>query len=386
MAGVNPIPQTLLPLFGGFSLTYGWEGLANPGRMLLIVFYIVIGLVLLVKGGDWFVDGAVWFAEKFKIPKLLIGATIVSIATTLPEFLVSVFAAIEGTQGLSSGTAAVDMATGNAIGSVLCNIGLILSLSMIFTPLAVKGKDFVVKPSILLGAIVLFWIFSLDRSLYWWEALLMILVLAGFFADNIIEAREEMKAQAGVENGSEAEKGIKKDHGGAAGTPIADQSEAKPSFSLTHPAFFHVGLFLLGVLGIIAGAQLLVDNATEFATEAGVPTKIIAVTIVAVGTSLPELITAVTSIIKRQSDLSVGNLIGASIIDQTLILPVCSFIYGKALPVLDSTLYLDLPFALSIVALAVIPSMFTKKLQRWQGIVCLTLYIAYLALSCTLKF
>lgn len=364
------------------SFKYGWENLANPGRILLIILYLLVGLVLLIKGGDWFVDGAVWFAEKFKIPKLVIGATIVSIATTMPEFLVSIFAAIEGAQGAAGSSGAVDMATGNAIGSVICNCGLILSLSMLLRPINVDKKSIIIKPSILLFAIVLFWIFSIDRNLYVWEAVLMLLVLVGFFLENVLEAKADMKVQAQMAVGTSIpvaqvpseETKESEEHGKK--EPVSEAKPKKKGAEL----WKNIGLFIIGIAAIVVGAQLLVDNATELAVEMGVSNKIIAVTIVAIGTSLPELITAIVSIVKKQSDLSVGNIIGANIIDQTLILPVCSFIYGKALPVFDSTMYLDLPFALAITLVATVPSMFTKKLSRWQGAVGLCLYISYLTL------
>lgn len=348
---------------------YGWENLSDPLKIILIVFYIIVGLFLLIKGGDWFVDAASWMAKKFGIPELLIGATIVSIATTMPEFLVSLFASLEG---VSKGTeeaskAAVDMASGNAVGSVLANSGLILPLSLIFRPEAVKDrKSIIIRPLILLFSIFVLWICCLDKTFSWWEGVLMLLILIGFFASSIYEAKKQMKAESVVDErvketeGKQERKVVKKN--------------SKKEY------FINFGLFFLGLAFIVVGAQLLVDNATEFAVELHVPQKIIALTVVAIGTSLPELITAISSIRKKQADISIGNIFGADIIDITLILSVCGFIYGRGLTVYDSTLLLDLPFAFGIVFLSSVPSMFTKKLQRWQGIVCLTAYAVYLSL------
>jgi len=371
-----------------FSLTYGYEGLNNPWRMILIVLYLAIGLVLIIKGGDWFVDSASWIAEKFKIPKLIIGATIVSFATTLPEFLVSVFAAIEGVQGVAGSEGAIDMATGNAIGSVIANTGLIMSLSILFMPVKVNRKTFIIKPLILIFSVALLLIFSIDQKLYWWESIFMILILIGFLVDNVLEAKSQMKKEAALATNR-----------GPNPTPVSPSSSLEKKEEIKEEGvkseekpekvtkdWVHIVFFILGVIGIVAGAQLLVDNATAFATEIGVPDKIIAITVVAIGTSLPELITTVTAIVKKQSDLSVGNVLGANIIDMCLILAVCSFIYGSYLPVHLSTLYLDLPFALGIIGFATIPTMINQKLSRWQGCVTLALYATYLVLSCTLTF
>jgi len=377
-----------------FSLKYGYETLDNPWKMILVVTYLIVGLVLIIKGGDWFVDAASWIAEKFGIPKLIIGATIVSMATTLPELLVSVFAAAEGAANPLLASSSVDMATGNAIGSVIANTGLIMSLSILFMPVSVDRKNFIVKPIILLFSIFSLFLFSLDGKLVVWEAVIMLIILVGFFADNVIEAKRQMKKEAAIAGSSdkniikgaelqEAQQISGKDNNMFSKASAAD---AEKKISNRKDVIRNIGLFLIGVVGIVAGAQLLVDNATVFAQQIGVPDKIIAITIVAIGTSLPELITTITAIIKKQSDLSVGNVIGANIIDMCLILSLCSFIYGNALPVYKSTLYLDLPFAFGIVAINTVPTLFTKKLQRWQGIVSLALYITYLTLSCTLTF
>lgn len=377
-----------------FSLKYGYETLGNPWKMILVVVYLIVGLVLIIKGGDWFVDAASWIAEKFGIPKLIIGATIVSMATTLPELLVSCFAAAEGAANPALASSSIDMATGNAIGSVVANTGLIMSISILFMPVSVDRKNFIIKPIILIISILALLLFSLDGKLVVWEAAIMLVILVLFFVDNVLEAKKQMKKEAviagpndkNIIKGQElqaAQGAVKSDEVSA--DKVSLTPEEKKALNRKEIAK-NIGLFLIGVVGIVVGAQLLVDNATVFAQEVGVPDKIIAITIVAIGTSLPELITTITAIIKKQSDLSVGNVIGANIIDMCLILSLCSFIYGNALPVYKSTLYLDLPFALGIAVIATVPTMFTKKLQRWQGIASLALYITYLTLYCTLTF
>ncbi|MCI2068956.1 MAG: calcium/sodium antiporter [Bacilli bacterium] len=369
------------------NITYGWEGLNSPWRMVVVIVYLIVGLVLLVYGGDWFVDGSVWFAEKFKIPKLIIGATVVSMCTTMPEFLVSTFASIEGASFLRAGedalaVSSVDMATGNAIGSVICNTGLILALSMLFRPMNVERKTFLVKPLMLIFSIGMFWILVIDRQFQFWDGIIMLLILVAFLVDNIIEAKQQMAKESSLGREIKETKmpvipsqtASKEDKSQEKVNENQEKNEKKNSTA------YYVFLFFIGVLAIIVGAQLLVDNGTEFATELGVSNKIIAVTIVAIGTSLPELITAIISIIKKQSDLSVGNIIGANIIDQCLILSVASFIFPSALPVYNSTMYLDLPFGLTIALAAIVPTLVSGKLKRWQGFTCLGLYISYLVL------
>ena len=144
--------------------------------------------------------------------------------------------------------------------------------------------------------------------------------------------------------------------------------------------------FVAGAAGIILGADLLVSNASFVASEIGVSDGIIAITIVAIGTSLPELITTITSIVKKQGDLGVGNIVGANIIDLTLILPVCSLISGGNLVVEPQNLLLDIPACLIISAVAVIPALIFKKFTKIQGVILLVLYIAYVVLAATLKF
>ena len=142
--------------------------------------------------------------------------------------------------------------------------------------------------------------------------------------------------------------------------------------------------FILGGLGIYFGAKLLVDKGTELATIMHISEDVIGLTLVAVGTSLPELVTTITAIVKKQSSLSVGNIVGANIIDMSLILPICAFVSGGTL-VLDSmqTVYLDIPVSLGLMMLAFIPTLFTKKFARWQGALMLAIYIAYLVVICS---
>ena len=311
---------------------------------LWIVLLFAAGLVCIIKGGDLFVDAAGWIAEASGIPKFIIGATIVSFATTLPEMLVSVFAALEGN---------ADIAVGNAVGSVTANTGLIMCLSLVCLTCLMERRQFGVKACLLLAAILSLFGFTRDGRLSVAEGLLVLVIFAGFLAESLISARREQ------------------------GTELKEDEE-RPAVSGKTVAG-NIVKFVLGAAGIVLGAQLLIDNGSAIASLLGVPDAIVAATMIAVGTSLPELVTTLTAIRKKESSLSVGNIIGANIMDLTLILPLCSLILGKSLPVQSQGMLLDIPACLVICAAVLVPALWKGKFQRWMGFLAGGLYIVYLA-------
>ena len=310
---------------------------------LWIVLLFAAGLVCIIKGGDLFVDAASWIAEASGIPKFIIGATIVSFATTLPEMLVSVFAALEGN---------ADIAVGNAVGSVTANTGLIMCLSLVCMTCLMERRQFGVKACLLLAAILSLFGFTRDGRLSVAEGLLVLVIFAGFLAESLISARREQ------------------------GTELKEDEE-RPAVSGKTVAG-NIVKFVLGAAGIVLGAQLLIDNGSAIASLLGVPDAIVAATMIAVGTSLPELVTTLTAIRKKESSLSVGNIIGANIMDLTLILPLCSLILGKPLPVQSQGMLLDIPACLIICAAVLVPALWKGKFQRWMGFLAGGLYIVYL--------
>lgn len=315
---------------------------------LWIVLLFAAGLVCIIKGGDLFVDAASWIAEASGIPKFIIGATIVSFATTLPEMLVSVFAALEGN---------ADIAVGNAVGSVTANTGLIMCLSLVCMTCLMERRQFGVKACLLLAAILSLFGFTRDGRLSVAEGLLVLVIFAGFLAESLISARREQ------------------------GTELKEDEE-RPAVSGKTVAG-NIVKFVLGAAGIVLGAQLLIDNGSAIASLLGVPDAIVAATMIAVGTSLPELVTTLTAIRKRESSLSVGNIIGANIMDLTLILPLCSLILGKPLPVQSQGMLLDIPACLIICAAVLVPALWKGKFQRWMGFLAGGLYIVYLTVMFT---
>lgn len=318
----------------------------SADNIIFACILFVIGIFFIVKGGDVFVDAATWIAEATGIPKFIIGATVVSFATTLPELLVSAIAATQGKN---------DMAIGNAVGSVTANVGLIMSISILCMPALVKRKEVAFKGALMIGAVAALFVFTQNLSLSIWQSIIMIVIFAVFMVENIISG----KASLG-----------------------SDDNDEKPEINGKTVAV-NVAKFLIGALGIVVGADLLVDDGTVIAKSLGVSEAIIGVTIIAVGTSLPELVTTITAIVKKQSELSIGNIIGANIIDLTLILPICAFITNGSLPVGKQSAYLDIVVCLVVIVIAIVPTIIFKKLSRWQGALMICIYIGYVAVLVT---
>ncbi|MCM1306020.1 MAG: calcium/sodium antiporter [Bacteroides sp.] len=349
------------------------------------VILLILGILLVVKGGDWFVDAASWIAEVSGIPTFIIGATIVSLATTLPEILLSSIAASQGSAGL---------AIGNAIGSVNCNIALIMAISLLFIPATFKRKDYAAKMVLLLVAISVLWAVSAtaDGVVTWWEAIIVLVIFLAFMVENIWGAKKHasellpaVEAPESVHN-VEEKKPSALEKFGVLAYYVNKQNSKKITLKRSgmvierKDIFKNVFLFILGAGAIFVGAQLMSDNGALFATKLGMSEDLVGVTILAVGTSLPELVTTITAIAKKKSDLSIGNVIGANIIDITLILPLCSFISKGELPISPQNMVLDFPFCLAVAGVAVIPALIMGKFKRWQGALLLAGYVTYITL------
>ncbi len=309
--------------------------------IFLTVLLFIIGLILIVKGGDYFVDASGAIAEASGIPKFIVGATIVSFATTLPELIVSVIATIDGKESLASG---------NAIGSVTANLGLIMGISIVCIPSIVKRREIALKGLLMILACTLLLIFSLFKTLKVQYCLILLSIFFVFMAENIITAKKALIAQ-------------------------------NPQNQKTNMAK-NVFYFIIGCLGIVFGADMLVNNGSKLALMIGIPESIVGVTIIAVGTSLPELVTTISAIVKKEASLSIGNIIGANIMDLSVILPVCSIISGFKLNINTQNAYLDLPVCLLISLLAIIPPLIIKKFKRIQGFIILACYIVYMTVLC----
>ncbi len=313
--------------------------------MWLPILLFVVGLVCLIKGGDWFVDGATGVARRFHVPEFIIGATVVSIGTTLPEVMVSATSAVQGIG---------DMAYGNAIGSVICNTALISALTVAIRPTKVERKSFV-TPVICFFIAAAFYMFIsyVFKDFARITGVILLLMFIAYMAIVLIR---------GFKN------------------PEPAQEEEAEELD---PLWKTLVILILGAALIAVGARLLVNNGTKIAQWLGVPDSVIALTFVALGTSLPELVTAITSLVKGHSNLSLGNIVGANFFNLALVSGVSIALAPFKLPAakmiggMNASLVVDLPLMLLVMIILTIPTLLRQKLSRAQGILLLLLYAAY---------
>ena len=317
--------------------------------MLISVLLFAVGLVLLIKGGDWFVDGATGIAKRFNLPDIVVGATVVSIGTTLPEVMVS-------TTGALAGSGA--MAYGNAIGSIICNTALIAAISITCNPGPVNVKS-MKTPAIFFfcsAALYCFASYVLGEFPRW----------MGFVMLSIFAVYMVLTVRNGMKNPDAAAE--------------EEEEESKPK------ALWQELLLLVAGAAVIAvGADLLVDHGQIIALELGVPETVVALLFVALGTSLPELVTTITSLKKGRASLGVGNVIGANVFNLVLVSGVAVSLAPFPVPCenflldtgLNMSLVLEIPVMLGVMSLMIFPALATKKLGRWQGILLLAIYAAF---------
>ena len=320
--------------------------------MVLAIVLFLVGFVLLIKGGDWFVDGAVGIAHRYHIPEILIGATIVSIGTTIPEVMVSSMAAAVGQS---------QTAYGNAIGSVICNTALIAAITIAAKPsLDVDTRTFRTPVIFFFLAAALYSVIAYTSGYF--SRTIGIILLAVFIAYMTITVRQAFT-----------------------GRLVTDQVEEDEGEKKEQPLWKDILFLIVGAAVIAVGAKLLVDNGKIIAAGLGVPESVIALTFIALGTSLPELVTAITSLVKGHSSLSLGNIVGANLFNLVLVsgtamtikpfnVPADKLIAGR-----NASLVVDIPLMLFVMAFMTVPALCTKKLRRYQGIILLIVYAAYVA-------
>ena len=304
----------------------------------------------MIFGGDWFVDGSTGIAKKFHIPELLIGATIVSIGTTLPEVMVSATGALEGHS---------QMAYGNAIGSCICNVALIAAITLSIAPSDKVDRKPLAIPAIFFFASALIYTIVSYTTGYF-SRTLGIVLLAIFVLYISLQVKDALKIQKSTEK-----------------TLLNKEDENN---SITK----NVALLIIGAILIAIGANLLVNNGTIIAEFLGVPESVIALTFVALGTSLPELVTAITSLIKGHGLLSLGNIIGANLFNLVFVSGLAITLMPFSIPAdkllfgMNAALLVDIPLMIIVMLIMTIPAFIKGKLYRWQGILLLALYVAYL--------
>lgn len=310
--------------------------------MVLSIILIIVGFILLIVSADLLVDGSSGLAKKFHIPEIIIGLTIVSIGTSMPELFVSITSALEGYS---------DMALGNIVGSNLCNLLLILGLSAILKPVTFQNETrFYEIPMCLIFTIILAIFCNTGNRISKIEAIVLMVLFILFLMYTIFMGKKKS-----------AEELSKKD-------------ETKNNSTIKD-----LILIILGIVGLKVGGSLTVDHAVNVANYFNVSEKIISLTILAVGTSLPELVTSVTAAIKGNSDIAIGNIIGSNVFNMLLIIGVSAIIN----PITYNTSYnLDFSILLiSTVILALFPFIPPKdKMSRANGAIYFLMYAAYIAI------
>lgn len=316
--------------------------------MVKAIILFIVGLICLIFGGDWFVDGSTGIAKKFHIPELLIGATIVSIGTTLPEVMVSATGALEGHS---------QIAYGNAIGSCICNVALIAAITLAIAPSdKVDRKPLMIPTIFFFISALIYTVVSYTSGFF--SRTLGIALLAIFVLYISLQIKDALKIQKNAKNEDNHEEG----------SPITK----------------NILLLVVGAILIAIGANLLVNNGTIIAEFLGVPESVIALTFVALGTSLPELVTAITSLIKGHGLLSLGNIIGANLFNLVFVSGLAITLSPFSIPTekvlfgMNAALLVDIPLMLSVMLIMALPAFVKGKLYRWQGIVLLVLYVSYL--------
>lgn len=318
--------------------------------MIQAVLLFCIGLVMLIKGGDWFVDGAVGVAHRYKLPEILIGATIVSIGTTIPEVMVSSIAAAAGQS---------QTAYGNAIGSCICNTALIAAVTIAAKSVQdIDAKAFRTPIIFFFLAAVFYSAVAYTSGVF--SRLIGILLLAFFVVYMVITVRQAINNRVVTDSEDDGEE------------------EEKPLWK-------NLVLLIGGAAIIAVGANLLVDNGQIIAMGLGVPESVIALTFIALGTSLPEFVTAITSLLKGHSSLSLGNIIGANLFNLVFVSGMAITINPFSIPSekliagQNASLVVDIPVMFATMILMTLPALLTKKLRRWQGIILLLIYFSYVA-------
>ena len=314
--------------------------------MTLVIILFFVGFFLITKGADIFIDCTVKIGRKTGISELILGATIVSFATTLPELTVSVFASIDNY---------TTMSLGNAVGSIICNTGLILGLVVIISPFKVDKNMFSSKSIILLISVLTLMVLGANGSISRGDGFILIVLLIVFMYSNIKSVSGKNRINS----------------------PNNMQSNSCDNIKSSKHENLKVGvLFVLGLIMMVVGSKLLVDNGVKIANSIGVPQGIISLTVIALGTSLPELASSLTAIKKKHHGISVGNILGANILNIVSVIGISSLI--NDLPILSQNMRIDFEFMTIILLILILPTIKSGKLYRVQGLLLLSSYIIYI--------
>jgi len=308
------------------------------------VFFLLVGLFLLIFSGDFLVRGSVSLAAHFKVSKLVIGVVIVSLGTSAPELVVSLDAALKGHP---------DISIGNVIGSNIANIALILGLSALVSPIKVQKKGIHFDWVVMMVASLLLLFFSLNLKLQFFEGLIMVFLLIFYIIWSIIKSRKEKLASL--------------------------ETPPKPQYKLWLSLLF----VLISTAGLIYGAEFLVRGASAIAIKMGVDERVISVSVIALGTSLPELATSVAAAARKEMDVFIGNIIGSNIFNILAILGLTSVI--TTIDIHPMVLKFDIIWMLALALMLFVFLLPLRKgiISRWKGMILLTIYVVYIYLAFT---
>ena len=311
--------------------------------MIKEILFIVLGFVLLIKGADFLVDGSSNVAKKFRIPEIVIGLTIVSIGTSMPELFVSTTSAIQGS---------ADMSIGNVIGSNICNLLLILGLSAVIRPVCFqKSTRNIEIPMCFVFTAIFMVLCNVGKVLSLVDAIILSALFIGFIGYTLYVAK---KGQAAAEP--------------------EETAEEKPGSMLKNILYI-----IIGIVGLKVGGDLTVDNSVVVAQTLGISEKVIGLTVLAIGTSLPELVTSVMAAIKGNDDIAIGNIIGSNIFNMLMIIGVTAFITPLEYNITYNVQLVILMAALLLLEIFAITKP-KDKMTRANGLIYLALYALYMVL------
>lgn len=317
------------------------------------IMLLAVSFFLLSKGADYFVDGTSGIAEKLRIPQIIIGLTIVAMGTSAPEAAVSISAALEGNAAIT---------IGNIVGSNILNILIILGISSAITTLAVgKDTNFVDIP-VMLGATIILFALGFDGGINYIDGIIFLVIFVLYLAYLFIIARSRINKR---------EEAIARENLLAADGEATAEAEAQAK---KRSLIVAIGLAVMGLILIIVGSNLAVDSATFLAQKMGVSDRFIGLTVVALGTSLPELFTSVTAAIKKNADIAIGNIVGSNIFNILFIVGLSSVI--TTVP-FEQKFLIDAAVALAAGIILWVPCLAKKSIGRTTGIVMLASYCAY---------
>lgn len=311
--------------------------------MLINIILFLLGFILITKGADIFINCTVDIGKKTNIPQIILGATIVSFATTLPELTVSLFASLQGH---------TTMSLGNAVGSIICNTGLVLGLVSFISPFKVDKNMFFSKSVLLLICVVLLLLLGIDKTITKIDSIPLLLMLAIYMYSNYKSVVEKGNRPRG--NNSSKVKG---------NNDLGEWSKI-------------ILLFALGLIMMVIGSRLLVDNGVIIAEWIGVPQGVISLTVIALGTSLPELVSSLTAIKKKHHAISVGNILGANILNIVSVIGISAI--PNDIPILSQNMSIDFPFMILLLLTLILPTIKKNKLYRLQGLIMLVIYLVYI--------